>query len=383
MTGRRALASPSLAVLVLCGAGFASLYLLFSVVPVLAAGSGGRFGAGLSTAVFMGTTVLVQFCLPAVAGRIPPHLLVAGSLLLLALPAVGYLWSTELWPVLVVTAVRGAGFGVLTVVGAALASAYSAPHRRGRALGIYGLATSFTGVVAPPLGLLLIDRGADAQAYAVALLLPVAALALLGRIRPRSSTPVAPERAGTRGLSDVWRDGRLMTPSLLFLPCAIAYGGIYSFLPLSSAAAPAALLMFGGGFAVARFLGGRLADAVHPDLLAVPLLALTFTGIILTAWTTDGGLLAGALMAGLGIGGLGTVSLVAVMSAVGAGEGALGSSVWNLTFDLGIAAGGLGLGVLAQWDGYAVVYLAAAACVGVALCVASVRLLRRALSRVA
>jgi predicted MFS family arabinose efflux permease len=174
-----------------------------------------------------------------------------------------------------------------------------------------------------------------------------------------------------------------MTPSVLFLPCAIAYGGIYSFLPLSSTAAPAALLLFGAGFAAARFLGGRMADVVSFDVLAVPLLALTLAGILLTAWTTGWGLMVGVLMAGVGTGGLATAALVAVMSAVPAGEGALASSVWNLTFDLGIAAGGLGLGVLAQWYGYAVVYLAAAACVAVALCAAGARLVRRALSRVA
>jgi MFS family permease len=369
--------SPNLAVLILSAAGFGSLYLLFAVVPVLAAGHGGRFGAGLSTAVFMGTTVLVQFWLPRIAMRVRPHLLVMASLLLLALPAPVYSWTGGLWPVLLATAVRGAGFGVLTVVGVALVSAYTPSGRRGSALGIYGLATSFTGVVAPPLGLVMLEAGRGTVVYLVALLVPLGALWSLGIVRRASPGPMATVEAESRGLSGVWRDGRLMKPSLLFLPCAVAYGGVYSFLPLSSADAPGALLLFGAGFAAARFFCGPIADAVRPNLLAVPLLGLSLLGVLLTAWITGWGLMLASLMAGTGIGGLATASLVAVMAQASAGEGALASSVWNLTFDLGIAFGGLGLGALAALSSYLVVYLTAAACIAVAFCAAALRLIRR------
>jgi predicted MFS family arabinose efflux permease len=378
-SARPAIVSPNLAVLVLTGAGFASLYLLFSVAPVLAAHSGGRFGAGLATAVFMGTTVLVQLCLPKAATRVRPHVLMMASLLFLAVPAPAYDWSEELWAVLLVTAVRGIGFGILTVLGVALVSAYSPEGRRGRALGVYGLATSFTGVVAPPLGLLMLQGGQGTLAYLSALLLPLAVLGLLGILRRTSSGPLTAPGGGGRGVSTVWRDGPLMRPSLLFLPCAVAYGGIYSFLPLSSPDAPGALLLFGFGFAAARFACGFIADRVHPDLLAVPLLGLSLGGVLLTAWASGWGLMVASLVAGTGIGGLATASLVAVMAAARTGEGALASSVWNLTFDLGIAVGGLGLGILASSTSYVVLYVTAAACVALAFCAAVVRLARRAL----
>ncbi|MCW2700114.1 MAG: arabinose efflux permease family protein [Blastococcus sp.] len=376
-TGRLGVLAPYLAVLTFSAAGFGSLYLLFATVPVLASGTGGRFGAGLSTAVFMGTTVLVQFWLPRLATRVRPHVLVAASLLLLALPAPFYGWSEDLWAVLLITAVRGAGFGIITVVGVALVSAYSPAGRQGSALGIYGLATSITGVVAPPLGLVMLHSGQATHAYLLALLVPVGALALLGVVRRSSPAPLATTGPGRRGLSRVWRDRRLMTPALLFLPCAVAYGGLYSFLPLSSADAPGALLAFGAGFAAARFFCGPIADAVRADLLAVPLLALSLLGVLLAAWTTGWLLMLSSLVAGIGIGGLATASLVAIMAQARAGEGALASSVWNLTFDLGIAFGGLGLGMLAVVSSYLVVYLAAAGCVAVAFCVAVLQVIRR------
>jgi hypothetical protein len=76
--------TPSRAVLAFAACGFAGLYLLFAVVPVLASRSGGRIGAGLATGVFMGATVLFQAAMPYIMARVRPHILLGISLLLLA-----------------------------------------------------------------------------------------------------------------------------------------------------------------------------------------------------------------------------------------------------------------------------------------------------------
>jgi predicted MFS family arabinose efflux permease len=360
--------SPSVALLGISAGGFAGMYLLFAVVPVIAAVEGGRVGAGLATAVFMGTTVALQAVSPRLMASVRPHVLLGASLLLLGVPTVLYAARPSLVPLLLITALRGAGFGLVSVVGTGLVSAYAPPERRGAALGVYGLTTSTVGIAAPSLGLLLLHSRVSATTYWVGAAVPLAALALLFAIRRASPEPLVTKGGPSRSLRAAWRDQRLRAPALLFFPCAVAYGGVYTFLPLLSPDAATGLLAFGVGFAVARIGFGRLADTIRPALLAMPLLALAAAGLLATtAFPVGPGLLVATIVAGAGMGGMATASLVGVMSAVRAEEYPLAAALWNLTFDIGIACGGLGLGVVAHLAGYRAAFVLTAVAILVAL----------------
>jgi predicted MFS family arabinose efflux permease len=347
-----------LAVLVLGCLGFSGLYFLFPVLPILAARAGGRAAAGLVTGTFMGMAVLAQVLLPRMLGRFRPHVLLAVSLLLLALPTPLYGLGPGVVPLLLITAARGVGFGILTVVATALVSAYARPGQRGAALGAYGLATSLPLIIAPPLGLLMVGSSWASTTYWVGAalpLLPIALVAVLRRSPPfaRSST----DRAHTRP-STGWRDRAVLRPVLLFYPCAVAYGGLYTLLPLMSPDAPTGLLLFGVGLVVARFACGPLSDRVHPDVLAGPFVALVLAGVLSTMVFPDGvGLLIGTLMAGLGVGGISTGSLVSVMSAKSELSPVVRSTLWNVALPGGIASGGLGLAAIAALAGYRVAFV--------------------------
>jgi predicted MFS family arabinose efflux permease len=349
--------TPAVAVLLISASGFCGLYLLFPVVPVLAAQDGGRLGAGLATTAFMATTVAVQAMLPRFMG-IAPHRLLALSLMLLGVPAAFYAFDPPLLLLLALTALRGAGFGILTVVSTRLVSSYASPGRRGASLGLYGLATSLTGVLAPSFGLVLLSSGKSWVVYALGAALPLAALAALRVVSRRPPPSESAEGTAARNLRQAVRDPSLTRPALLFLPCAIAYGGMYTFLPLASSDAAGGLLVFGLGFAGARFAFGRLADTVPAQRLMVPLLLLAAAGTLATATAQDGlGLVVCTLAAAIGIGGMATVSLVEIMSSVEAQEGGLASVIWNVTFDVGIATGGLGLGIAAQISDYSATFV--------------------------
>src|SRR5690625_7712477 len=74
------------------------------------------------------------------AVKLPP------GLRALVLPSLLFAVSGQLWWLMPLSAVRGLGFGVLTVCGSAAIAALSPPLMRGRAIGAYGLAIS-----APPI----------------------------------------------------------------------------------------------------------------------------------------------------------------------------------------------------------------------------------------
>src|SRR6478736_748557 len=122
---------------------FSGFALLVSVAPLwVIRGGSNDLGAGLVTGVMMACTVLAQLSMHHVlAGLGWRWTLVLGSGLL-GLPALGHLATDGLWPVTALAALRGLGFGVVTVCGATAVAAFVEPGRRGRAIGALGLASA-------------------------------------------------------------------------------------------------------------------------------------------------------------------------------------------------------------------------------------------------
>lgn len=152
----RAPGIPHLLVTVLfCFSGFA---LLLPVSPAWAVeGGADAFGAGLVTAVLMAATVLTQLFVRTMLRRLGwTRTLVLGALLL-GLPSLLQALSDHLLPVLLTTALRGAGFGIVTVCGATAAAVLAPRGRRGAVIGLYGLAIALPQVVLTPAAPWLTD----------------------------------------------------------------------------------------------------------------------------------------------------------------------------------------------------------------------------------
>src|SRR5205085_10800457 len=83
----------------------------------------------------------------------------AAGLVALGAPAPLYVLSDGLGWLSAVSAVRGAGFAVLTVLGSSLAALVVPPERRGESIGLYGLAIAVPNLVAVPAGVALVLAG--------------------------------------------------------------------------------------------------------------------------------------------------------------------------------------------------------------------------------
>jgi predicted MFS family arabinose efflux permease len=342
---------------VLAGAAgaFLAFNLLFSVVPLVAERDGGDLGAGLATGVFMIATVLGQLAVKRLVRKVPHREAFVLGVFLIGIPAVLYPVTDEFVFVLAVTALRGIGFGLCTVIATVLVIAHTQPSRRGSALGLFGLMSSGSTVFAPSLGLLLLDHWGNAVFVICAAVAVVFAPAvLLSR----------PPELGAGALSSTYRQmlssASLRRPLLVLLPGTLLFGGVYSFIPLTSGDdAALALLVFGLAMSFTRTLSGRAADAIRPELLIAATLTLAATGALLMALQQDGMLLfAGALAGGLGVGGLMTGSLVVVLARVSRDDYDGASTLWNTSVDAGLALGGVGLGLVALVAGKTSVFAA-------------------------
>ncbi|WP_326808707.1 MFS transporter [Streptomyces sp. NBC_01775] len=353
---------------------------LLSVVPLWAEhGGGGHGGAGATTALTMATTVAAQLAMGRVLRRFPArHALTAGALTM-GLPAFAYALSPALPLTLALSAVRGLGFGMVTVAGSALVAELVPPAQRGRAVGWYGvavglpavallppavwcaaefgfgpvfLATAALGVLAAPLSALIShDAGHDADHNAG----PNAGHTAVAE--PGEDASAAPREDTTGGARPGLR--ALATPWLLLFVSVCALGSLMSFLPLALTApgtAPTALLTVSLALIVGRWAAGEWSDRrgaagrlAAPAALACALGTAAFAavGTLPAGRALPVGIAAG-LVFGLGMGALQNDTLVAMFHRAGPAHHGTVSAVWNMGYDSGFGAGALLTGVLAQ-----------------------------------
>ena len=362
-------------------AGFSGYAVLLTVAPLWAVEGGATTaGSGLVNGVLLLATVLTQLLVPRALRRFGWGPVLAVGLVLLGVPGVLLSLGDGLGVVLALSAVRGVGFGVLTVTGSAAVAALVGAERRGEAIGAYGLAVAVPNLVLLPAGPWIAESLGYWVAFALSALPLVgipAALRLASQLRlsapdlhpgtavspdPRDPDPRDPESAAYR---------RLLPPMLLVLAVTLAGGAVITFTPQmvdSPSVAAGGLLLMGLSAALSRWRVGVFADRYGPQRFLVPLVPLTGVAMALVSWSVAssdgarvGSFLVAMLLIGLCYGGLQNLTLLISFTAVSRRHHNLASAVWNVGFDAGTALGSVAVGVIAQLTSFATAFLIAGA----------------------
>ncbi|WP_246868846.1 MFS transporter [Saccharopolyspora sp. ASAGF58] len=336
--------------------GFAGYVLLLPVVPLWAVtGGAGEVAAGATNAVFMLVTVLTQLGMPWLLKRIDHRVAFASGTMLIGLPTPLYALSSDLWLLLGVSSMRGVGFGLLTVTGAALVVELVPAAQRGRAAGLYGLSVGLPNVLFLSAGVWLTQQIGFGPLFWIAGALPVAATAaVLGMSRVRAK-PAQHSDAPAFPLA-------LLPPWTVMTAAAVAAGGLTAFLPLAVAGsvAPAALMVFGASTMLGRWAAGQFGDRLGQHRVLVPavLLAGLGTGLLaVAAWGADPLALLGAAAFGAGFGAVQNITLVVMFERTESGPA---STAWNIAYDAGHGLGAIGFGALVTLSGYPTTFAVAA-----------------------
>jgi predicted MFS family arabinose efflux permease len=353
--------------------GFASYCLTLASLPAYAVAGGAQEStAGTVTAVLLVVTIAVQAVVPVLTARLGQARVLALGLVALGAPSPLYAVDDGLLWLSALSAVRGVGFAVLTVLGATLAAQVAPAERRGEAIGIYGLAIAVPNLVAVPAGVaLVLDGHAGWLAW-------LAASPLLGLFLVPTLVRAMPPQE-VRGPAGAGRIAAMaaVAPSVVLFVVTLAGGGLVTFLPIErpdGTLATAALLLFGLTGAVTRWRAGLLADRFGSRRLLPLALVLGAVGLMAVAaglLAGDAWVLAGAAVFGGGFGAVQNLTLLAAFARAGAGGATSASAMWNASFDAGTAAGALGLGILAAGIGLPWTYVLVAALLVAALPVAS------------
>ncbi|MFJ2197215.1 MFS transporter [Streptomyces violaceusniger] len=355
----RAPGIPHLLMMVLCC--FSGFALLLPVSPAWAVSGGAdEFGAGLVTAVLMAATVLAQLCVKTALRVLGwTRTLVLGALLL-GLPALLQALSDHLLPILLTTALRGAGFGIVTVCGSTAATALAPRGRQGAAIGLYGFAVALPQVALTPAAPWLVDTFVLPAIIACGAL-PVLALpwtralgrvveARIGSPAPQDSHPRHPAPTAT-----VLR--RILLPLTVLLLVTAAGGAVLTFAPqftTTPTLAATALLALTATAAVSRWGCGVLADRIALRPISGVLVSAACAGLALIALAVGSEsvpvlvLPAGLVVLGAAYGGLQSLTLVQAFSYAGAENRHTTSVAWNIGYDAGTGLGSLMLGLAAQ-----------------------------------
>ena len=335
--------------------GFSGYAALLATAPLWAVNGGATAaGSGLVNGVLLAATVLAQLAVPrALASWGTGRVLVAG-LLLLGVPAPGYLLSDGLGWVLGLSAVRGLGFGILTVVGSAVAAHLVPAARRGAAIGVYGLAVAVPNLLLLPGSVPVVDRWGFAPVFWAAAL-PVLgvppALRLARVLRDTGhDRPVAADEGSPVRLRTL---GGIVPPTVVLFSVTMAGGAVLTFAPqlTDSATAALVLLIMGITAALSRWLIGAVADrrGARPFLAPMLICAAAAMAVCASAVAREQRvlLIAAAAVLGLCYGALQNLTLIVAFAAVGRQQLPAASAVWNIGFDTGTASGAVLAGVLA------------------------------------
>ena len=346
-------------------------YLPLAVVPTFAAAAGSGAAAGLANGALLGATVLGELATPRVIDRIGYRGALAVGLVLLGAPALVLLCSSSLDAIVLVGALRGAGFALTVVAGGALTATLIPAQRRGEGLAIVGLVGGVPSLLALPLGIWLADRFGFGVVFVVTAVVPVLALI---------TVPGLPRRAAAtesgHGILSGLRNRAITRPATIFAASAAAAGVVVTYLPLAvesraSWLAPAALFAQPAASTLGRWTAGRLGDRRGQQRLLVPGMGLAVVGMAAMSLThSPVAVLSGAIAFGAGFGVLQNATLSLMYAQAPAAAYATVSAVWNAAYDLGMAIGALGVGLLITGTGYALAFIAVAAAMVPALLLA-------------
>jgi MFS family permease len=337
-----------------------SFFLLFSVMPMLAAAAGASSSAaGLITGALLLGTVAAEAVAAAAIRRFGYRMVLAAGAVLLGGPALAMLVPEPQVVMIGVSLVRGLGFGLCGVASGALTATLLPPGRRGEGLGLLGVVTGIPVIVALPAGIWLAGHHLAAAAAALAAaagLVPLVALRWLPGGRELRRTARTTALPGARGSGRMAGGARRLP--LIFAAATVAAGVLDSFLPLAkgipSSLSSAALLVQAIIATLSRWQAGKRGDRYGHARLLIPALAVAALGM--AAMIVLGSpvmIFAGMVLFGAGFGVIENATFALLLEQL---PEAKASALWNLAYDAGYGAGPAVFGLICVSTGYPVAF---------------------------
>lgn len=340
-------------------AAFGAWSLLLPVVPLAVLDAGGSPTlAGWTTGVFMAATVLTQMITPALLRRVGYLPVMAVSAFMLGVPALGHLLGMAPAAVLLFSALRGVGFGALTVAESALIAELVPIGYLGKATGMMGVFIGLSQMAFLPIGLAMAEHFGFDSTYWAAAAFGLFGMLMCLRVPNIKAAAVEKNSELLTAYAPTWK--LVAVPALTLTTLSMSFGVVSSFLPAAvreidpvTGAVLGGLMLSiaGGGAMVFRYVAGAVADRTgRPGGLMIPGQVAGALGMFLMASTMFGGwsvwwLVPAAVAFGGAFGVVQNEALLSMFTRLPRERVSDASALWNIFYDSGT---GLGSVILAM-----------------------------------
>ena len=294
--------------------------------------------------------------------------LIAGSIIFIAASSL-YLLADSIPILLSVRVLHGIGMACFHTAAFTFIASLAPDHRRGEAMGVWGLMSTFSTAIAPYLGLQIRDWSGNTTVFLTSVGIAMSGLAMVLLVREPRKGPRAPAVPG--GLFE----RAVLIPAIIVLLFTFSYGAVTSFVLLYADEQNIANKgLYFTGFAAAvlfsRVLGGRVSDRHGRWAVIIPSLVLAIAAMfVLSIVSSLVLLLTAAALFGLsfGIGNPATTALA--IDLVRPERRGAGMATYTSAFEAGIGSGSIVMGIVASFTGYASMFALCAIFPAVALVV--------------
>lgn len=342
---------------------FANFYLLLSTMP-LALQQHLQITAKVSSLVVsvysLGLVLLRPFS-GLLADRYGKRKVALISYVLFSICSVTYLGVHSILPLLVIRLVHGIMHSVSTTAHAALAIDSIPAAKKGEGIGYYGLAMSLAMVVAPALGIYIIEHYTyEALLYVGAFFSCVSTLFTFMVEKDTVSTAVKVSQKLSLGSFIEYKAVPIGVSAFLLSFC---YSSIISFIALytkdlgMSSAAMHFYVAFALSIIITRPFIGKLIDRKGSHFLVYPSLAIFGIGIVCLGYSSSlAGLLTSGIILGASYGAIfPSFQTIAVKNSPSHKTGAA-IGTFYLFYDIGFGLGAFVLASIAAAFGYSMMY---------------------------
>ncbi|MCF4167376.1 MFS transporter [Zavarzinia compransoris] len=351
---------------------FMALEFCFPVVSLLIGDLGGGSAAmGVAMAAMVGAALAARVVGGRLAGRFGLKAIAVAAMIFEGVALILQLVAQEVGLVLVARTVFGIGYGLSTTALNAWVLAAVPNERMGRAVGLFGIGTTFAMVAGPFAGFIVyVDWGGNTANAGIALAMVAVALAV---VLPAAETRAAKGAAATgAGPARVERRGRPgagvrpAAPVAAIMLMSLCYGTTMSFLPvyavsLGIADAGVYFLVQALAAVVVRYPAGHVQDRRGLRHVLVPGFLFAAGGYaVLAGLEGTVGLFAAAALFGAGFGIVEPAVQAWMVMIFPKTEGARANGLFFNAFDTGMAIGALAVGLLAGFVGFSWLFAAGA-----------------------
>lgn len=347
---------------------FLNYYYLLVTIPIYLIQDlqGNTAQAGLLVAVFYVAAILIRFVAGQWVNSIGIRKLFLASLVIYLGAAFMYFFTNSLIGLVILRAIHGIGFGMLTTSIGTIVATIIPNGRKGEGMGYYGLMMNIAMALGPFAGLFAMNQWGSTVMFVVSAVSVVigtftALLISLPKKEKTTITETAPKKKGLK-LKDLI-ELSAMRISLVSFFFALVYSSIVSFVSVYAEerqlteVASYFFIVYVIALLISRPFTGKWFDQYGANVIMIPSIISFALGMFLLSQASNATIfLLSAAFIGLGWGTIfPTAQTVAIQIAPPDRKG-IATATYLSTMDSGIGIGSLIVGVLGAQIGYSSLY---------------------------